>query len=532
MNNIFYLLKVQMLSFFGINKALHTKQKKDAKKSMGIIGILLLAILFIAMSFLYNGGIAVLFKSMGLLDFYLPMVMMFTSFIILMTTLYKGSGVLFDGKDYDLLGALPIKTSDIVASRVLVLYFMNLIFLGIIMIPAAIVYGVVAKPSLAFYGMYGLTLFFIPLIPIIIATFIGAVITVVAIRFKRTQLISLILNLILLMGIMSISFGSTGTTSEELTQLSKVMMDTINQVYPLANLYLQAVCQYNIVALILFVGCSIGAFVLFSVVLGMQFKKIHTMLHTTHRSNNYRVGEMRVSSALHALYRKELKRYFSSSMYVMNTGIGAMLMLMFAISLIFLDGPQIEQMLEIPNFNQYMSEFAPLVASLFMVMNGTTACAISLEGKNLWILKASPIPVKNIFLSKIGVQLTLTIPAILLNGIIMTVVLKLSLLESIMVFVLPTCYTLFIGIMGIIINLKYPNLEWTSEVVVIKQSAATLISMLVGILSLVIPSVLMICIPGISTQVELIGVTLIMVILISLAYHYMKTKGEQLFRAL
>lgn len=533
MNNLFYLLRVQLLGIFRINKLLHTTNPKEKRKALWTgVGMGLLSLFILAMSFLYNGIIAISFRSIDLLELYLPMVMSLTSFIILMTTLYKVNGVLFEGKDYDMLLALPVKTSHIVASRVLMLYMMSFLFLCIIMIPAGIVYAVVAAPSIAFYLIYMITLFFIPLIPIIFATFVGAIITMITARFKHTNLISMILNFILMVGVIYLSFGAGSVSEMSLGAMGEVLMNSINKIYPLASLYLQAVCNYSLGATILFIGLSLIAFSLFALLIGKKFKNIHTMLHTSFSSNKYQVGEMKVSSALGALYYKELKRYFGSSLYVMNTSVGIIFMLMIAGSLFFLDTAQLEQILGIPNVGEYIAEFAPLVAAFCIVLNCTTACSISLEGKNLWILQSCPIDAKTIFLSKIGVQLTLNVPAIVLNGILMMIALKPSLIQSILIWVIPLIYTTFMAVIGININLKWPNLEWTNEVVVIKQSMAMVLAMMVGLLSIVIPGGLMLIIPNMGTVVKTIGVAIVMSILTYMAYHYMSTKGEKLFRDL
>lgn len=533
MNNIGYVLRVQLLSAFGINKLLHTTDPKEKKKAIWMgIGIGLLAIMIIGMSILYNILIAVSFKEIELVEFYLPMVMSLTSFIILITTFYKAKGILFEGKDYDMLLALPIKTSHIVGAQVLYLYLMNLLFLVMIMIPAGFVYGILVRPRGIFYLIYGMTLFFVPLIPIILATFVGAIITMITMRLKHTNFITLMINVVFIAVVICMSFGANSISEEHMGQLGEVVMSAINKIYPLAQLYLQAVCEYSIGAALLFIGLSVLAFGLFVTFIGRKFKIIHTMLQTSARRSQYEGGQVKESSVLGALYYKELKRYFSSSLYVMNTSVGIIFMLILSVSLFFLDAIELEHMLGINGVHQYIAEFAPLIASFCIALNCTTACAISLEGKNLWILKSSPIEARTIFISKIGVQLAINIPAILLNTILMTIALRAHFMQALLIFAIPTVYTIFIAIMGIIINLKWPNLEWSNEVAVIKQSMATLLVMVVGLISIIVPGVLVIIIPGVSTIMKLIMLLVVMIVLIYGAYRYMVIKGDKLFRDL
>ncbi|MFQ9695388.1 MAG: hypothetical protein ACLRY5_00875 [Zhenhengia sp.] len=114
----------------------------------------------------------------------------------------------------------------------------------------------------------------------------------------------------------------------------------------------------------------------------------------------------------------------------------------------------------------------------------------------------------------------------------MTIALRAHFMQALLIFVIPTVYTIFIAIMGIIINLKWPNLEWSNEVVVIKQSMATLLVMVVALISIIVPGVLVIIIPGVSTVMKLIMLLVVMIVLIYGAYRYMVIKGDKLFRDL
>ncbi|WP_148335093.1 MULTISPECIES: hypothetical protein [Bacillus] len=57
-----------------------------------------------------------------------------------------------------------------------------------------------------------------------------------------------------------------------------------------------------------------------------------------------------------------------------------------------------------------------------------------------------------------------------------------SFVESLMLFVVPLTYDV-----GIVVNLKFPNFDWTNEVTdTIKQSAAFLIVIFAGLFSIVV----------------------------------------------
>lgn len=534
MNKLWYLLKIQLLGIFGINKMLHEQDEKQKRKAVGM-GLLFtfVAIMCIGASFIYNYGVLMSLASLKLEGLYIPLVVVVTSFIILFTTLYKVNGLLFAFKDYDRMMTLPIKTSYIVASRIILLYILNFAFLCIVMIPAGIIYNLMIPTTSYFWIKYFISFFFIPLIPIIIGAVVGSIITMIASRFKHTSLISTLLYIILICTFMV--FMSTGNqkmaaTFMDTEVVGKLLLKFINHTYPLAMLYGEGVCGNNILALVIFIGSSLLAFIVFVSVLGIKFKAIHTALTTTKMSSNYQLGKLKGDTPLMALYKKEIRRYFSSSIYVMNTSIGSILLLLFTGSLCFVDLKQMEDLLEIPGLSYYVSQYAPLVLSGFIVLMTTTASTISLEGKNIWILQSIPIPVKTIFLSKLMVQLVISVPAIIVGGIIMIIILPTTFIQSIIILVLPLIYTVLVGILGLIANLKYPKLDWNNEVEVVKQGMATFMSMIGGILSLLIAIGGMIVIKGLNNEMKMVIITLMMGVITTLAYSYLNTKGVEEFK--
>lgn len=75
----------------------------------------------------------------------------FVGLVSFFTTINKASGVLFSYKDYDLVMSLPVKTSHVVASRILQLYVLNLFFTLMAMLPAGAVYAIKVNPGALFY---------------------------------------------------------------------------------------------------------------------------------------------------------------------------------------------------------------------------------------------------------------------------------------------------------------------------------------------------------------------------------------------
>ncbi|MNN56152.1 hypothetical protein D3C81_1710680 [compost metagenome] len=86
--------------------------------------------------------------------------------------------------------------------------------------------------------------------------------------------------------------------------------------------------------------------------------------------------------------------------------------------------------------------------------------------------------------------------------------------------------------MGVIVNLKLPKLEWTSEVTVIKQSAAVIVSMFIGIISLLFPFGIFLLLTHVNGNLVLSGAGMLMIAVCIMMFRYIQTKGERLFQTL
>lgn len=529
MINIWRLTKLQLLSSFGLNKALHTKDPAERRKALLLSITIMAGVLMIgAFSFSYSFMMAMAFEELGRMDLLLAIMMAVTSIVGFFTTVYKASGVLFSYKDYDMIMSLPVKTSHVVASRVLQLYVMNLFFTLLVMLPAGAVYAIQVNPGVLFYLFFLMTLLFITLLPIIAATIIGALISWVSSRFRASKMISVVFTFAVLILFMLGSFNLNGD-QQELADMGAGLGDAIFKLYPLASVYVDAVCSYRVSSLIFFIALSVLAFVLFSAVLATRYKAIHTGLMTSHSGSRYTMKPLQANSAFKALYLKELRRYFSSANYVLNTGIGMVLLLVMSVSLLFVSSEKLGVVLDIPQLSEYLSTLSPLVVSLFVVLSCTTASSISLEGNHLWILQSSPVSKPAIILSKVAVNLTITLPVIAVSWVLLIYTLQAGWMESILMLVIPVIYACYSAMLGVIVNLKLPKLDWTSEVAVIKQSAAVLVSMILGFISLVVPAALFMLLRSVNGNLILLGYGILMAAVCAGMYRYIQVSGERLF---
>lgn len=478
MKPLWTLLKIQLSSLLGVNKRLHSPGGKPAAVML-MVGIALLGLLLLGVSGMYSFGLLYLFLPLGCPELALGLMMAAASVVTLFATLYKTHGVLFGYGDYDLVMSLPVPTRTVVASRVLLLYGMNLTFNLLLLLPAGVLYAVMVQPGALFYAGFLLSLCLVPLIPLVVSSLLGALITRVSAGFRHKQLVTVLLSLAAVVAVVCGSF-LLPQSEAALGDLARTLAETVNRVYPLTSLYLAGVTGGSVWALIGFMALSLGAFALFCWALASSYKRVNSALTAHAARRAYRLDTLQSGSPFAALYRKELRRFFSSSLYVLNTGVGMVLCLVFSVALLAVGAPKMAALMEMPELMDILSQFAPLALCFFISMAYMTACSISLEGKSLWILQSAPVSAGTIFASKVAMQLTLVLPLSLVSGVLWALALGSDALGVLMLLVVPSLFAVVMALLGLVINLKLPNLGWKSEVVVIKQSGASMFSMLAG----------------------------------------------------
>lgn len=523
MNELFLMLKLHLLNSFGINKAYHSgdKSKFVIKCILGVFVVLVI----IGASAGYSTLIA-----MGLTQetmYVLPCMMMaVSSIMVFLTTVYKSNGLIFGFADYDMLMSLPIKTNIMVASRILMLYFMNIAFTAVVMVPSAIIYALFAATSPLFWLDFIICMLFVPIIPIVVATAIGAVITAVASRFKRKNVLSTIFTFIFLLAWMALWFMIGSGDEEMYAQASLSLVGMLQGVYPPVALFIGAI-QGNVVDMLLFVGLSAVLLVLYCLVVSKFFTALNTKMKSTKTAANFKMGEQKESSPLNALVKREAKVFFGVPVYVFNMGFGYLLAIILCIVSLFIR-EQIAMVMGVEELAWLVMLILPFALSWLVTIASPTCAAISIEGKKLWIIKSLPIPTKDVFHAKLIFSLILMIPTVLICATVITIVFGLSGEDILFIYLLPILYSLFSAVFGLLLNLKMPMLEWKTPQQPVKQSGSVIVATLVSMAVVVIPAI--IC--GVLGKQTVYFVAIILIAANILLYKMLMTKGQKLYKKL
>ena len=325
--------------------------------------------------------------------------------------------------------------------------------------------------------------FLLPLIPTVVSSLIGYIVKIVSSKFKSKKIIQTILSLAVFLAIYGLSLNLNNFI-ENIAQQAKSVNDLLTRIYYPIGSYIELITKFDILTFLKLILINIIPLVLF-IYIGSKFyfKVIFTSKETSTTSKKLQDKDLKEKrSPLKALTIKELKRYLSSPVYMFNTGFG--LILIVAMSVIFcikgetafkdmVKGMDYNVTITINLLFYYLILFVGTVTSI-------TSSSISLEGKTINITKSLPISEKSILNSKLLMSLIIELPFILLAIILFIIKFNPSIIYSIIIILLALTSIILTGIIGLLVNLKYPKLNAPNDTEVVKQSASSMISVFTG----------------------------------------------------
>ena len=267
------------------------------------------------------------------------------------------------------------------------------------------------------------------------------------------------------------------------------------------------------------------------VLISRSFLKIATATGKTAKKK-YRETVARKRSVQSALLHKEFARFVSSPNYMLNCGLGILLLPVLGIALLIKGNTLMLVMNELFGKNSGSAAVVLFTAVCAVAsMNDTAAPSISLEGKSLWTLQSLPVKPLDVLRAKLNMQLILTgVPVIIC---MLCAAFMFTPLQFAAAFVSALTFVLLLALFDLFVGLKMPNLNWTSEITPIKQSGGVMIAMLGGFIYTVIYCALFFMVGYKLGAVQfLLAVAAINLILSVLIYLWLKKKGTAVFSAL
>lgn len=467
--------------FAAMLAALSLDKKKGEKRKKGLIvlfAVLMVYALFagFAMMWLMAGLLCEPFVLSGLSWVYFAFMGTIATGLGCIGSVFATKSQLFEAKDNDFLLSLPIPAWLILLTRIFSLYLITLFFEGIVFLPALVKYFTVAGVAFLPLVFSLLILFILPLGTLALCALLGWAIAWITARIRAKNL----LTVLFFLGFMVAYYWLIGDMNEALiyvVQNGEAVGETMKTaLYPFWKMGLGA--TGDPLAMLIFTGIFVGAFALVYLLLSKTYLSVVAVKRGA-RKKVYREKEVKTTSVTWAIFKKEAFRIFKNPMIFLNTSMGTIFAVLLGVLAIF--NGELFGVLTVLGVGE--NAVAAVLAGMLCLLAASTtvsASTVSLEGDSLWVLRSSPVPTEKIFLAKLGFHLLLAaVPAVIV-GIVYCVLLKISFFTSVLVIALILAIAVLSALVGLALNLKYPNLHWTNEIAAVKQGASVVISMFGG----------------------------------------------------
>ena len=385
---------------------------------------------------------------------------------------------LYLAKDNDLLLSLPIPVRVIMTSRLLGVYLMGLMYSGVVILPAVIVYWCTV-PLTAGILLGGIVLLaVISLLVLTMSCALGWVVARISLKLKHKSFVTVLVSLLFIAAYYFFYFKAQSLIRDLLLNAVDYGAAIESRAYPL-YLFGRVGCGDG-TAMLVVSAVVIALLVLVWYLIAHSFLKIATASGNTAKAV-YRERTARQASTGTALLRKEFSHFTASPNYMLNCGLGVLLLVAGGVALL-LKGGTFLPMLRTLFVEQ--EDCVPLLLAtmicLLASMNDPAAPSVSLEGKGLWQMQSLPITPWQALRAKLVMQQLLTGIPVVFCVLCAAVIAPLPPLELLMLTLIPLLYTLFFALVCLTLGLKMPVLTWTSEITPIKQSGCVFLALLIG----------------------------------------------------
>jgi len=423
------------------------------------------------------------------------------SFVIVFTTIAR-TPVIFSNKDWSLLASLPIPTWQIVASKMLFLYFLCLLIAAMLMLPQIIFQQLVAPVGVLTLLVTLLLVFVTPLIPFVIGTSIGigGYLLIQKIPRLQTRHLTFLFTVFLLCVIV---FG----TIFLIPTLTALESNPTSVLLPLAHVLRQGTRLYlpawlllpdfiptQLLGLVLFITLSLILFASFFAFINANYRKLCASMQQK-QTRVKKAPKSRQLGHLPALLRKEIVSLAQYPTLLLNVVFSYVLLLFFCGVLLFVDLGSLHGFLVTEldisiDPALYPVLYASTIGFFIVVLAQYASAAFSLEGKAVWLLQTLPFPFPTILDAKLYTSLLMQL---LLIPLVLLVLAFKQLLQPADLALLALwifAYAAFTTLTSLWINFLLPKYNWKSETEVTKQSTAALVASLAHLALLIVFSLI------------------------------------------
>lgn len=441
-----------------------------------------------------------------------------------LSTMFSARSALFEDRDNQLLLSLPIPWRLILYSRLALLLLFNLLTQLLVAVPAAC--------CVRFPGWHAVLAFaalclLLPLCATALSALLGWLLALLTRHIRHKSLVSVLAVLLFLLIYFLLCFRLASQDETALAGGAAQLLSAIGSAPPLC--WMGRAALGSGVDLLLSCLCLLPPFLLMLCLLSLTFQQTVSRSHTTPDIRTR--PDAAPLSVGRALLRRELRHFLSSSVYMLNSGMGTLLLAVAGI-LLPIQRRRLAALLP-PELDALLLPLLLSGGAIFLTLILITAPSVSLEGKSLWLGQSLPVTAWQWLRAKLTLHCLLTLPSLLLYWLCMLLVARPHPLMAGLGLLYLLAMALLTALLGLYWGLRRARFDWLSETQVVKQGAAVGLSLLLGWLAALLSSGVML---GLSWLLSpAVGILCAAVLLVGSCvplYRWLRRRGGDVYASL
>ena len=357
---------------------------------------------------------------------------------------------LYRAKDNDLLISMPIPPAKILLARVSGVVGLSLLYSSMIWLPACIFYWVYAKPAVMAVILEILLIPVITCLVSVLTCVLGWLVALIAGKLKNRSFVILLLSLAFFGLYYFVCFRMSEILTgliENADKVGSVFKNWFNFLYQLG-----LAASGKLVPFLIFTGITLVLFAVCYYVLSRTFISIATNKDSADKAV-YVEKTAKQRGVRKTLFMRELKHFTSNATYMLNCGLGAAFLIVLPILVLVNRGKILPVLESLMVDSSMIYEIMPIILSaaigLMAGLNMISTPSVSLEGKNLWLIRSMPVKTESVLFAKLNLHFIINEVPILFCVILVGIALKLPLTGILLTIVITTLYNLLIGAAGL-----------------------------------------------------------------------------------
>ncbi|WP_234124629.1 putative ABC transporter permease subunit [Clostridium hydrogenum] len=510
---------------------------------MGIILFIFLALCLSTINIaLYEGLKIVNLESLILVLNYSGM-----AFVIFFFGIFYVMNVFYFSKDIDYLLPLPLKPETIIASKFTVTLLYEYFLEGIILIPCTLIYGIGSSANPLFYVYSVILIAFLPILPLALALLISMLIMPLVNLSKSKDFFKMmagIIGVVFAFGINIVSRMVGGHNANQFSNNIKNISKTAGSVFPGGRIAADALINcsnfYGFLQLAIFVLINILSLVII-LSLSKAFYLKGVVGLSESGSKRKAMNESELSKAVNrrsivAAYTiKELKLLVRTPAYFVNCVLPDVIWPLIIIIPVFFgtsqnNGPSKDQLISLFGSS---SNYPIIVAGaaafgVFIgAMNVVTCTSISREGDNFFVMKYIPVSYEQQITAKLFSGIIVALAGHILLVVVACIVMKLPIYIGLFSIIAGTFGIAFSAAIGILIDIRFPKLEWDNEQRAVKQNLNVLFAVVPAIIAGAV-TVIAVVVTMPSATITFIAISIVYLVVDFVTYKLVCAKGAEI----